>query len=415
MAHIIPFRAIRPHRNKVSLVGSRSYINYSEKDFQEKLASNPYTFLHVITPTYGLKDHGELSMKERYKEVRTRFQDFHERGIFQRDEHPNFYVYQQIKNNGQSFIGVIAGVSIEDFNEGHVKKHENTLTKREAVFANYLQETKINAEPVLLTYKHQDSVDDILVRYSKTRPEYEFSTTDKTVHNLWLISEEKDLSKMADAFTKVPDMYIADGHHRCASSARLSKDLTDHYGTESGMAYDYFMAYLISDHQLNILPFNRCVSGLNDLSKEELLEKISTSFTIEKLEKKIKPQQKHHIHMYVGGDWYNLILHAHLINPEDTISQLDSHQLSETILGPILGIEDIKTDSRMHFYSGDKGLKGMEKMVTKGKADIAFALYPVAVEQLIDISDQGLIMPPKSTWIEPKLRSGLTIYSIFDL
>ncbi len=415
MAHIIPFRAIRPHRNKVSLVGSRSYINYSEKDFQEKLAANPYTFLHVITPTYGLKDHGDLSMKERYKEVRTRFEDFHQKGIFQRDAQPNFYVYEQIKHDGQSFIGVIAGVSIDDFNQGHVKKHENTLTKREAVFANYLRETKINAEPVLLTYKNEDAVDDILVRHRKTRPEYEFSTTDKTVHNLWLISEQEDLDKMAKAFSKVPDMYIADGHHRCASSARLSSDLTDHYGTEFGQAYDFFMAYLISDSQLNILPFNRCISDLNGLSSEQLLEKISASYTVEKLAKKCKPKQKHHIHMFLDGSWYQLILNTDLINPKDTISQLDSHQLSETILGPILGIEDIKTDNRVHFYSGDKGLKGMEKMVRKGKADIAFALYPVEVDQLIAISDQGLIMPPKSTWIEPKLRSGLTIYSIFDL
>ena len=414
MAHIIPFRAIRPHRNKVSLVGSRSYINYSKKDFKDKLSANPYTFLHVITPTYGLKDHGDLSMQERYKEVRSRFEQFKDNGVFLRDDQPNFYVYQQIKHDGQSFTGVIAGVSIENFNEGHVKKHENTLTKREAVFANYLRETKINAEPVLLTYKHQDAVDEILTRYSQTRPEYEFSTTDKTVHNLWLISEEKDILKMIEAFSKVPDMYIADGHHRCASSARLSKDLNAYYGGDFGSAYDFFMAYLISDHQLNILPFNRCVTGLNNLTESELLEKISQSYTIEKLENKCKPEKKHHIHMYLGSSWFKLILNEDLINPKDTISQLDSHQLSETILGPILGIEDIKTDSRMHFYAGDKGLKGMEKMVKKGKADIAFALYPVEVEQLIEISDQDLIMPPKSTWIEPKLRSGLTIYSIFD-
>ncbi len=414
MAQVIPFRAIRPHRNKVSLVGSRSYINYSEKDFQIKLAANPYTFLHIITPTYGLHDHGELSMKERYKEVRSRFEDFKDKGIFQRDEQPNYYVYEQIKHNGQSFIGVIAGVSIEDFNEGHVKKHENTLTKREAVFANYLRETKINAEPVLLTYKHQDVIDEILVRYSQTRPEYEFSTTDKTVHNLWLISSPHDMDHMSEAFTHVPDMYIADGHHRCASSARLSNDLTDHYGTEHGEAYDFFMAYLISDHQLNILPFNRLVSGLNGLSTDELLEKISEKFTVEKLARRSKPKQKHHMHMCLDNAWYKLILNENLINENDTISQLDSHQLSETILGPILGIEDIKTDSRVHFYAGDKGLKGMQKMVKKGTADVAFALYPVEVEQLIDISDQGLIMPPKSTWIEPKLRSGLTIYSIFD-
>ncbi|MFT4754241.1 MAG: hypothetical protein ACI9GM_001655 [Salibacteraceae bacterium] len=414
MANIIPFRAIRPHRNRVSLVGSRSYINYSKKDFKQKLAANPYTFLHVITPTYGLNDHGDLTMQERYKEVRSRYEEFRDNGIFIRDEQPKFYVYQQIKNNNQSFIGVIAGVNIDDFNEGHVKKHENTLTKREAIFANYLKETKINAEPVLLTYKHQDSVDDILKRYSQTRPEYEFSTTDRTIHNLWLISDTEDLNKMVDAFSKVPDMYIADGHHRCASSARLSKDLGSYYGGDFGQAYDYFMAYLVSDHQLNILPFNRLVSGLNNVSTDQLLEKISKSYTVEKLEKKSKPNQKHHIHMFVDGNWYQLILNENLIDPNDTISQLDSHQLSETILTPILGIEDIKTDSRMHFYAGDKSLKGMEKMVKKGIADIAFALYPVEVDQLIAISDQGLIMPPKSTWIEPKLRSGLTIYSIFD-
>jgi uncharacterized protein (DUF1015 family) len=413
MANIIPFRAIRPHRNKVSLVGSRSYINYSKKDFNEKLAANPYTFLHVITPAYGLNDYSDKSTVERYREVRSRFEEFNDNGIFLRDKKPQFYVYQQVKL-GHSFTGIIAGVSIEDFNSGHVKKHELTLSKRESTFAQYLKETKINAEPVLLTYKHQDKIDEIIKRHTEKRPEYEFSTTDKTIHNLWLIEDDKEIEQTVKAFGKVPDMYIADGHHRCASSARLSDNLRGYYGSEFGEAYDYFMAYLISDHQLNILPFNRLVSGMNDLSTEEIISKISVNYSVEKLPKKCRPAKKHHIHMFVDDCWYKLNLNTNLIDENDTISQLDSHQLSETILGPILGIEDIKTDSRMHFYAGDKGLKGMEKMVKKGKADIAFALYPVEVDQLIDISDQGLIMPPKSTWIEPKLRSGLTIYSIFD-
>lgn len=413
MANIIPFRAIRPHRNKVSLVGSRSYINYSKKDFAEKLAANPYTFLHVITPAYGLNDNGEKSMLERYREVRSRFEEFKDNGIFLRDKAPKFYVYQQIKL-GHSFTGIIAGVSIEDFNSGHVKKHELTLSKRESAFAQYLKETKINAEPVLLTYKHQEEIDAIIKRHTDTRPEYEFSTTDKTIHNLWLIEDEKEIEKTTASFSKVPDMYIADGHHRCASSARLSDNLRGYYGSEFGEPYDYFMAYLISDHQLNILPFNRLVSGLNGLTTENLLAQISESYTIEKIPKKSRPVEKHHIHMFVQESWYKLILNEKLIDKSDTISQLDSFQLSNTILTPILGIEDIKTDNRMHFYAGDKGLKGMEKMVRKGKADIAFALYPVEVDQLIEISDQDLIMPPKSTWIEPKLRSGLTIYSIFD-
>ena len=413
MATIIPFRAIRPHRNKVSLVGSRSYIAYSKKDFKEKLAANPYTFLHVITAAYGLHDAEERTMLERYREVRSRFEEFKDNGIFLRDEKPQFYVYQQIKL-GHSFTGIIAGVSIEDFNNGHVKKHELTLSKRESAFAHYLKETKINAEPVLLTYKHQDKIDEIIKRHTATRPEYEFSTTDKTIHNLWLIEDESEIKNTVEAFAKVPDMYIADGHHRCASSARLSDDLHAYYGSKFGEAYDYFMAFLISDHQLNILPFNRLVTGLNGLSKEELLEKIKVNYTVELLEKKSHPVQQNHIHMFMDEQWYKLILNPELVDENDTISGLDSHQLSETILTPILGIEDIKTDNRMHFYGGDKGLKGMEKMVRKGKADLAFALYPVEVDQLINISDQGLTMPPKSTWIEPKLRSGLLIYSIFD-
>ena len=413
MANIIPFRAIRPHRNKVSLVGSRSYINYSKSDFKEKLASNPYTFLHVITAAYGLNDNGESSMLDRYKEVRSRFEEFNENGIFLRDKKPKFYVYQQIKL-GHSFTGIIAGVSIEDFNSGHVKKHELTLSKRESAFAMYLKETKINAEPVLLTYKHQDNIDAIIKRHTSTRPEYEFSTTDKTIHNLWLIEDEKEIENTVKSFNNVPDMYIADGHHRCASSARLSDNLRDYYGSEPGQPYDYFMAYLISDHQLNILPFNRLVTGLNGLSTDSLLHKISAHYKITKLQEKAQPTQKHHIHMYLDEAWYKLVLNADLIKEDDTITQLDSHQLSETILTPILGISDIKTDNRMQFFAGDIGLKKMEKMVNKGKADIAFALYPVEVDQLIEISDKGLIMPPKSTWIEPKLRSGLTIYSIFD-
>ena len=242
MASIIPFRAIRPHRNKVSLVGSRSYINYSRKDFKEKLAANPYTFLHVITAAYGLQDDDERTLLERYREVRERFEEFHDNGIFMRDKKPQFYIYQQIKL-GHSFTGIKAGVSIDDFNNGNVKKHENTLTKREAIFARYLKETKINAEPVLLTYKHQDRIDELIKKYTVTRPEYEFSTTDKTIHNMWLISEDEDIANMTSAFGNVPEMYIADGHHRCASSARLANDLRAYYGSDPGEAYDYFMAF----------------------------------------------------------------------------------------------------------------------------------------------------------------------------
>lgn len=413
MATIIPFRAIRPHRNKVSLVGSRSYIAYSKKDFKEKLAANPYTFLHVITPAYGLNDTGKKTMLERYREVRSRFEEFTDNGVFLRDKTPKLYVYQQIKL-GHSFTGIIAGVSIQDFNNGHIKKHELTLSKRESAFAHYLKETKINAEPVLLTYKQQDQIDEIIKRHTATRPEYEFSTTDKTIHNLWLLEDPKEIEITVNSFAKIPNMYIADGHHRCASSARLSNELQAYYGSEFGQAYDYFMAYLIADHQLNILPFNRLVTGMNNLTPNELLDKISEHYTIEELPKKSRPVQKHHIHMFMNNQWFKLILNPEMVDENNTISQLDSHQLSETILTPILGIEDIKTDSRMHFYGGNKGLKGMEKMVRKGIADLAFALYPVEVDQLIKISDQNLIMPPKSTWIEPKLRSGLTIYSIFD-
>jgi uncharacterized protein (DUF1015 family) len=414
MANIIPFRAIRPHRNKVSLVGSRSYINYSKKDFQEKLSANPYTFLHVITPAYGLGDEEDLTLLERYREVRSRFEQFTQDGIFFRDEIPMFYVYEQIKGE-QSFTGVIAAVSIDDFLNGRIKKHEHTITRRESIFANYLRETKINAEPVLLTYKHRDEIDQIILKYMHTRPEYEFSTTDRTIHNLWLISDPEDIAQMISEFGKVPSMYIADGHHRCASSARLSEDLRKYYGSEPGQAYDYFMAYLISDHQLNILPFNRLIKGLNGHSEAELLEKIGQYYTIEKLPERTKPSQKHHIHMFLTGQWYKLVLNDQFIDKNDCISSLDSHQLSETIIGPILGISDIKNDSRVHFYGGEKGIKGMVKMVEKGQADIAFLLYPVEVNQLIEISDSGKTMPPKSTWIEPKLRSGLTIYSIFDL
>ncbi len=413
MADIIPFRAIRPPRNKVSLVGSRSYIDYSKKDFRKKLAGNPYTFLHVITATYGLKEKKKKSFSERYEAVRKKFEKFTRKGIFFRDDKPMFYIYRQVKQ-GHTYTGIIAGISVDDFNKGNIKKHEHTLTNREKIFAEYLRATRINAEPVLLTFNHIPEIESFFEEIEKRRPEYEFSTTDKVEHYLWLVEDEEEIACIKRCFQDVGHFYIADGHHRCASSALLAKQLHSELGHKEPRPYDYFMAFLLSDKQINILPFHRLVRSLNGYTPEAFVEQLNKAFVVERSPRKVHPSKPLEFGMYLDFQWYKLTLREGFYDPKNPVEQLDSYQLSDKILCPILDITDIKTDRRIGFYGGDHPLSGMEQLVDKEKFAVGFVLYPVETGQLFDIADRQMVMPPKSTWIEPKLRSGITIYSIFD-
>ena len=408
MIDLKPFKAIRPSRDKAYLVATRSYLSYSDEELDDKLNNNPYTFLHVINSAAIRK----LPFgKEKYKMVKENFESFEEEGIFKKDTRAGYYLYRQLKD-GNEYIGLIGAISVKDYFEGRIKKHENTLTQREEMFTDYLEETGFNAEPVLLTYKDDLRLDKIYARYIDQRSEYEFTSTDRVYHQLWVIDSAEDIEAITNAFKDQEAVYIADGHHRCASSSLLSERI----GTRAGAneKHQHFMAFLIGEEQMKVYDFNRLIKGLNGMTKEQLLTKLEKRFLLErKGEQAFRPEKLHEISMYLQGEWYKIVPKTGTFDPRDSIDHLDTKILSKQLLKPILGIANLKTDERADFLPGTEGLEGLKAKVDSGKYDLAFALFPVTVEQIKKVADEGKTMPPKSTYIEPKLRSGLTVYEIF--
>ncbi len=413
MAVVLPFCAWRPPIDKVHLVASRSFITYSQQDLIDKLNGNPFTFLHIINPEFEYHRTFD-TYQEKVAAIRKKYEEFIENEYFIHDTQPNFYIYRQIKN-GNTYTGIIALTDIWDYFNGKIKKHEATLTKKEEKLKEYLKITKINAEPVCLTYRFDETIDAVMQKNMQNRPEYDFSTTDRVRHSLWLISDKQEIDTITNAFAGIDALYIADGHHRSASSSLLGKEMAEnnpnHTGTEG---YNYFMSYLIDDKQLKIFDFNRVVKDLNGKSTVEFLEALHENFEVIPQKTLVKPQSVHQITMYLKGAWYILVPQKEIINENDVVKSLDCDILSEYILTPILGIKDIKNDKRIDFVSGEKGYDALIQKVDSGEYTVAFGLYPVTMEQLKAVADANAIMPPKSTWVEPKLRSGLTLFDISD-
>jgi len=413
LTKVKPFKAVRPSRDKVHLVASRSYISYKSKDLRRKLDENPYTFLHILNPEYRAKNKTEANSIERFQNVKVKYKEFVKDGHLQSDEKQNFYLYRQIKE-GHSSTGIIGVASVADYFNKKIKIHEATIARREEIFKDYLKTVEINAEPVCFTYPNQKEIDLITLKISQKRAEYDFSTTNKVRHTFWLIDQEEDIQAIQEAFEKVPAIYIADGHHRSASSALLGKELAeanpDHHGEEG---YNYFMGIFIPENDLQIFEFNRLVSDIGKLSAEEFLNQIEKDFKVINTEQEVfQPRKVHEIGMYFENRWYCLIPREDRFDSSDPVESLDVSILTDHLLKPILGIEDLRTDPRISFCGGPTAQKETKKLVDKGEAKVAFVHFPVTMEQLKAIADNDLIMPPKSTWIEPKLRSGLTVYSI---
>lgn len=410
MAIVKPFKAVRAKRDKAALVTSKSYEIYSKEKLDAKLAFNPYSFLHVVNPGYKYHKH-DISGEKRFKLVHNRYLEFKEENIFFQDEKPSIYIYEKITPR-DSFCGLIAVTSTDDYYNDVIKKHEKTLESRELLFENYLKNTGFNAEPVLLTYPDNKSIESIIAKYKKHRPEYEFSTTDKDLHLLWMISDDEDLDAITKAFGDVETLYIADGHHRTTSSCLLAQNLAkenpNHTGNEG---YNFFMSYLLPASQLSIYEFNRFIKDLNGLTPDEFLIELDTYFRIENREQELyKPQEKHHFSMYLNGEFYALYLRKSAYNFTDVLSELDAQVLYKTVLNPILGIKDIRNADKI-VYSQDKsdGLE-LKTKVDSGDFVVSFGMRSTDIREIKSIVDAGLIMPPKTTYIEPKLRSALTIY-----
>ncbi len=410
MPKILPFRAVRPTRDKVSLVASRSYESYSQEQRDARLRDNPFSFLHVINP--GFKYHKKTSGKERYRLVYNRYQEFKEDHVFIQDDTPCFYVYKIVNRDGHIFNGITAAASVADYEGDIIKKHEATIEYRETLFKEYLKDVGFNAEAVLLTYPDNDRLQKRIEKVMEERPEYEFTTTYRDTHFLWRVDDPVIIAEIKKIFSKMDALYIADGHHRSSSSCLMAKDLSkeneNHTGDEP---YNFFMGYLIPESELKIYEFNRLVKDLNGLSKEEFLINLDTNYRIENRGSEYyKPSKKHHFSMYLDGEFYSLYLRKQEYNFNNSLDALDTQILYDTVLKPILGIEDARNDQRLDYSHGKKDLAYVKSLVDTKMYEVGFGMLPITVEEMKNIADEGLVMPPKSTYIEPKLRSGVTIY-----
>ncbi|SHJ04740.1 DUF1015 domain-containing protein [Aquimarina spongiae] len=410
MAKIHPFKAIRPTRDKVSLVASRSYESYTAFERDSRMDYNPYSFLHIVNP--GYKYQKEISGEERYKLVRNRYLEFKEDEIFVQDETPCYYVYKIVNREQESFSGIVAAASTADYENNVIKIHEDTLQHRENTFKEYLKTVGFNAEPVLLTYPDNDTISDVISKKIQERAEFEFTTTYRDTHYLWKVEDPKSIEVLKDAFASIGTIYIADGHHRSASSHLLAQDLkvnnSDHSGEEP---YNFFMSYLIPESDLRIYEFNRLIKDLNGLTKEEFLIKLDEWFRIENRGiEAYKPSKPHHFSMYLDGEFYSLYLRKTTYQFDNALEELDAQILYKTVLKPILGIEDLRTDTRIEYSHGKNDIIPVKSRIDNQEFQVGFVLFPASVSQMKKIADEGLKMPPKSTYIEPKLRSGITIY-----
>jgi uncharacterized protein (DUF1015 family) len=414
MANVTPFKGIRPAKDKVHLVSSRSMDGYTKADIHDKLKGNPYTFLHVLNPDYDDKQHTAPGSPERLKKIKLKFDEFYKGGVFFRDPDPCFYIYQQ-KNGENTFTGIIGCSSIEDYFNGVIKIHEQTITEREEKLKQYLEVCDFNAEPVLFSYPNDRTIDAVTEKITATPPEYDFSTTDKIRHMLWPVSDPKITTSILYRFKQIPAIYIADGHHRSASSALLGKSRREKNSSFTGREpFNYYLGVFFPESQLKIYDFNRVVTDLNGLNEKDFLSKLKEKFElVEKGTELYRPISKHNFTMYLDGKWYSLTPKPGIVNDIEPVNSLDASILTEYILSPVLDIHDLKTDKRVGFVPGIKGIEELKIQVDSGKAKAAFGLFPVSMEQLKLIADTNNIMPPKTTWIEPKMRSGLVIYPLW--
>lgn len=409
MADIIAFRAVRPTRDKVHLVATRPYYTYKKNVLKAKLQDNPFTFLHIINPEFGLREKTPSNSVERFELVKQAYHRFMDDGVLIQDAQPHVYLYRQTKD-GKEFLGVVAGASVDEYRVNRIKKHEATLTAREEMFTEYLNIVGFNAEPVLLSYSDPGGkIEQLLQEKSQERPEYEYMTTDRIKHELWVLNNDES-AEMIMRFHAIPTTYIADGHHRSASSAGV-RNLRNINGQKHYPNENFFLAFFLEENKLNILEFNRLIRKTN-LTLDEFIRALESDFVVTPLSEKRKPAYKHQFSMCFDGKWFSLECRPHLYEMDHPVLTLDSDILTRAVLQPILGIQDLKSDQNIEFVPGTETLEKLEKRIQKGDYRIAFCLYPIEMKEVKAVADQDLIMPPKSTWVEPKLRSGLTIYTI---
>ncbi|MGM9831815.1 MAG: DUF1015 domain-containing protein [Paludibacteraceae bacterium] len=414
MATIKPFRGIRPPRQLAKQVSSRPYDVLNSEEARKEAEGNPMSLYHIIKPEIDFEPGTDEHDPRVYDKAKENFCLFKQKGWLQQDADEKYYVYAQTMN-GKTQYGLVVAAAVEDYMTGKIKKHELTRRDKEEDRMKHVRINNANIEPVFFAYPHRDDLDAIIAKTIAREPEYDFvADLDGFGHTFWVIDEPETIQEITRIFSEIPYLYIADGHHRSAAAALVGNEKKlqnpNHTGNEE---YNYFLAVCFPDNQLTVIDYNRVVKDLNGLTDEQFLSALEKDFIVEKKGTEIyKPHHLHNFSLYLAGEWYSLTAREGRYNDADPIGVLDVTVSSDLILNKILGIKDLRTDKRIDFVGGIRGLGELKRRVDSGEMRVALALYPVSMQQIIDIADSGNIMPPKTTWFEPKLRSGLIIHEL---
>jgi len=406
-----PFKGVRPPKEWVKEVASRPYDVLNSEEARKEAEGNEKSLYHIIKPEIDFPEGKDEHDADVYEKAAENFRLFRQKGWLVQDDREMYYVYAQTMN-GKTQYGIVVGAYVDDYMTGKIKKHELTRRDKEEDRMKHVRITNANLEPVFFAYPDRPELDEIVRRITSGAPEYDFVSEDGVGHHFWLVSDQKDIDAVTRIFDSIPAMYIADGHHRSAAAALVgaekARNNPNHKGDEE---YNYFMAVCFPQSQLTIIDYNRLVKDLNGLTPEEFLQKLGKNFIVEPTGTEIqKPRGLHNFSIYLDGKSFSVTARPSIINDDDPIEQLDVTLTSRYILDEILGIKDLRSDKRIDFVGGIRGLGELKKRVDSGEMALAIALYPVSMKQLMDIADSGNIMPPKTTWFEPKLRSGIVIH-----
>lgn len=413
MVKVKPFRGLRPPKAIVAKVAARPYDVLSSDEARDEASGNEMSLYHITRPEIEFPKGTDEHCSEVYRRAVDNFHAFQEKGWLVEDGKECYYIYAQTMGNHKQY-GFVVATGVRDYIEGRIKKHELTRHDKEEDRMKHIRNTKANIEPVFLAFHDNQELEEIIKRISEKEAEYDFVSADGIRHELWVISDSETVKEVTDAFASMQALYIADGHHRTAAAALVGDEMArnnpNHKGDEE---YNYFLAVCFPESHLKIIDYNRLVKDLNGLTVEQFIEAIGKNFDVTPMGKEIyRPSGLHNFALYVGGNWYSLVAHADTYDDSDPIRCLDVTISSKYILDEILGITDLRRDKRIDFVGGIRGLGELKARVDSGEMAMALALYPVSMHQLLAIADSGNIMPPKTTWFEPKLRSGLVIHKL---